>query len=345
MLSRQVAPLLRKFCKVSAYFTIASQRGHALTMLRSFKVILNFSTQYHVANADSSQASSTSTISPISQRRSVTPAAMPGILERLVNADEHPARCLQQPGQRRPTWCIVPAFGHGDQAFALSLFPGSLALRARRRLPPSRGSCAQTVFHTPCDASSHEKRPRVAIDIVVANEYPQLFSDRAAAVFVRGRDVVSDPSRSTDLDVFGRLFTTITDNFIFDRLTVIERTKAGTFDSRDMDEHVSAAVLGLNESTALSRVEPFDSPGRHHGLLESTLSGRTTIVRSLIRNQRVLGKRIRGCATSNARFEPENYTGSHDGFNSVRAAATRDKKLFSLSRVPATPMPHRHKIP
>jgi K+ potassium transporter len=38
MLSRQVAPLLRKFCKVSAYFTIASQRGHALTMLRSFKV-------------------------------------------------------------------------------------------------------------------------------------------------------------------------------------------------------------------------------------------------------------------------------------------------------------------
>src|SRR6516162_8292834 len=53
MLSRQVAPLLRKFCKVSAYFTIASQRGHALTMLRSFKVILNFSTQYHVAHADS----------------------------------------------------------------------------------------------------------------------------------------------------------------------------------------------------------------------------------------------------------------------------------------------------
>ena len=80
MLSRQVAPLPRKFCKVSAYFTIASQRGHALTMLRSFKVILNFSTKYHVAHADSSQASSTSTISPISQRRSVTPAAMPGIL-------------------------------------------------------------------------------------------------------------------------------------------------------------------------------------------------------------------------------------------------------------------------
>ena len=33
----------------------------------------------------------------------------------------------EQPGQRRPTRCIVPAFWHGDQAFALSLFPGSLA--------------------------------------------------------------------------------------------------------------------------------------------------------------------------------------------------------------------------
>src|SRR6516162_6087351 len=82
MLSCQVAPLLRKFCKVGAYFTIASQRGHALTMLRSFKVILNFSTQYHVAHADSfpSFQHVNNIISPISQRRSVTPAAMPGIL-------------------------------------------------------------------------------------------------------------------------------------------------------------------------------------------------------------------------------------------------------------------------
>jgi hypothetical protein len=44
MLSRQVAPLLRKFCKLSAYFTITTQRCHALTMLRSLKVILNFRT-------------------------------------------------------------------------------------------------------------------------------------------------------------------------------------------------------------------------------------------------------------------------------------------------------------
>jgi hypothetical protein len=69
MLSRQVAPLLRKFCKVSAYFTIASQRGHALTMLRSLKVILNFRTHAMWPLRTCSQASSTSTISPGSQRR------------------------------------------------------------------------------------------------------------------------------------------------------------------------------------------------------------------------------------------------------------------------------------
>src|SRR5262249_44601109 len=106
--------------------------------------------------------------------------------------------------------------------------------------------------------------------IVVANEYLQMFSNRAAAALVGGRDVASDQSRSTDLKVVRRLLAAITDNLIFDRLTLVERTKAGTLDSGDMDEHVSAAVLGLNESIALGRVEPFDSASSHHRLLECT---------------------------------------------------------------------------
>src|SRR6516225_3397576 len=77
----------------------------------------------------------------------------------------------------------------------------------------------------------------------------------------------------TDLQIVRRFLTAITDNLIFDRLTFIERAKAGTFDSGDMDEHVSAAVLGLNESIALRRVEPFDSAGSHHGLLEINIIG------------------------------------------------------------------------
>src|SRR5262245_56470117 len=129
MLARQVAPLLRKFCKVSAYFTIASQRGHALTMLRSFKVILNFSTQYHVAHADSLPSfQHVNNITNFPQGARLRQRPRREYFERLVNADEHPARCCRK---LRTTWAAAPdavhrpAFGHGDQAFALSLFPGS----------------------------------------------------------------------------------------------------------------------------------------------------------------------------------------------------------------------------
>jgi hypothetical protein len=51
MLSRQVAPLLRKFSKVSAYFTITTQRCHALTMLLS-QGNIELSYSCHVAHPD-----------------------------------------------------------------------------------------------------------------------------------------------------------------------------------------------------------------------------------------------------------------------------------------------------
>jgi hypothetical protein len=50
-----------------------------------------------------------------------------------------------------------------------------------------------------------------------------------------------------------RLLTAITTN-------LIERNKADTFDNGDMDEYVSAAVLRLNESIALCRVELLTMP-------------------------------------------------------------------------------------
>ena len=79
MLSRQVAPLPRKFCKVGACFIFNSLRGHALTMLRSLKVILNFHAHAARLMRSRSQASSTSTISLISQSRDVTLAAIAGV--------------------------------------------------------------------------------------------------------------------------------------------------------------------------------------------------------------------------------------------------------------------------
>src|SRR5215475_4997279 len=81
---------------------------------------------------------------------------------------------------------------------------------------------------------------------------------------------VTDPSLSMNLEIVCGLLAAIADDLIVDRLTFIERTKASTFDGGDMDEHVLAAGLGLNESVALRWVEPFDSASRHHRLLECT---------------------------------------------------------------------------
>src|SRR5262249_36853217 len=117
------------------------------------------------------------------------------------------------------------------------------------------------------------------------------------------RDVASDHSRLTDLQIVRRFLAAITENLIFDRLTLVERTKAGTLDGGDMDEHVSAAVLGLNESIALGRVEPFDSASSHHRLLRMHVGPHDH--RATAHPKSALSwESIQGCATSNARFEP-----------------------------------------
>src|SRR5215468_273774 len=73
-------------------------------------------------------------------------------------------------------------------------------------------------------------------------------------------------SWSANLEILRRLLAAIADDLEFDRLTLVERRKAGAFHGRDMDEHVLAPALGLNESVALRRVEPFDGASRHHRL-------------------------------------------------------------------------------
>src|SRR6516225_9213466 len=92
----------------------------------------------------------------------------------------------EQPGQRRPTGRGLPLFGHRDQAFALRQFPGSFA-RA------SDGFCLLAGFalgrffvrlatlHLTKNALALHllfEGPESLFDIVVANEYPQMFSDR-----------------------------------------------------------------------------------------------------------------------------------------------------------------------
>src|SRR5262249_35054502 len=77
-------------------------------------------------------------------------------------------------------------------------------------------------------------------------------------------------SRSTRFEIVRRLLAAVAGHFIVDHLALVERAQAGPLDRRDMDEHVSAAVLGLNEPKTLRRVEPFHCASSHHGLLVCT---------------------------------------------------------------------------
>src|SRR5262249_9791704 len=126
------------------------------------------------------------------------------------------------------------------------------------------------------------QHPESLIDVVVANEYLQMFSNRTAGDCRDAPSSVGRRSRSTRLQILRRLLAAVTDDFVFDNLTLVEGAQAGTLDRGDMDEHVPAAALGLNESIALRRIEPFHGASRHRGLLRvhGSHRGRTTIVRS-----------------------------------------------------------------
>src|SRR5215813_9037065 len=52
-------------------------------------------------------------------------------------------------------------------------------------------------------------------------------------------------------------------NLVADRLALVEGADAGTFHRADMDEHVLAPVIRLNETEALLRIEPLHFSRRH----------------------------------------------------------------------------------
>jgi hypothetical protein len=75
--------------------------------------------------------------------------------------------------------------------------------------------------------------------------------------------ICSAAGSALDLEVLCGRFALVRDFFVFDDLPLIEAAKAGFLDSRDMDKYVFAAVLRLNETVTLGRVEPFDRTLRH----------------------------------------------------------------------------------
>src|SRR5215467_402486 len=85
----------------------------------------------------------------------------------LSGCPSHSFAAQERFRSRLRTWAAAPdaAQAPAFSAWGSSLRAAPVSWRPCARdglLPPSRGSCARTVFHTPCGASSHEKCPRVA---------------------------------------------------------------------------------------------------------------------------------------------------------------------------------------
>ena len=74
--------------------------------------------------------------------------------------------------------------------------------------------------------------------------------------------------RSGRLEIARRLLAAFGDDFVADLLAFDERAHSGALDRADVNEHIVAAVVRLNESKALLAVKPLHSTCRHF-LLQS----------------------------------------------------------------------------
>src|SRR6266700_2836314 len=195
-----------------------------------------------------------------------------GSPRRAPRGDDNHTNDSPRPG-RRAARCDLLALGHGEQAFALRQLPGGFA-RAPDRFRLLAGLALRRFFirlaalHLTKDALALQllfEHLEGLIDVVVAYEYLQNVSDllSSAARAVKLLMV----ARSARFEILRRLLAAVADHLVLDHLTLVERGQAGALDRGDMDEYVSAAVLGLNESIAFRRVEPFHGTGSHHGLL------------------------------------------------------------------------------
>jgi hypothetical protein len=73
---------------------------------------------------------------------------------------------------------------------------------------------------------------------------------------------------SLDLEVSRGLLAAIGDDLVLELLSFVERAQTRPFDRRDMDEHVLAATLRLNEPVAFLRIEPLHSAESHVSISE-----------------------------------------------------------------------------
>ena len=67
----------------------------------------------------------------------------------------------------------------------------------------------------------------------------------------------------SDFKVFRRFFAAICYDFIFDLLAFVEASQTGLLNSRDVNENVFTACIGLDEAESLRAVEPLHGACSH----------------------------------------------------------------------------------
>src|SRR5205814_6114193 len=80
---------------------------------------------------------------------------------------------------------------------------------------------------------------------------------------ITSRNPEPNPAPSTDLQVLGRFLASVGDDFIMNRLAFVEGAQTSTLNRGNMDEHVLAAALRLNETIAFRWIEPLHRSCSH----------------------------------------------------------------------------------
>jgi hypothetical protein len=70
-------------------------------------------------------------------------------------------------------------------------------------------------------------------------------------------------TRSLDLEILRRRFSSVAYDLELDVLTFIECRQTGLLDRRNVHKYILPATVRLDESIAFGRIEPLHSPGRH----------------------------------------------------------------------------------
>jgi hypothetical protein len=161
---------------------------------------------------------------------------------------------------------VLASFGAGEQALATCLkspksdpiVPGQFRPRRPTFIPVQDDRIIRRPFHRGLPASRFENQSQAIL---------ALGDSRQAQGLGVPNTVDRHSDRSADLEVLGRFLAPIAHDFILNDLPLVEGTQSGALDRGNVDEHVLAAALRLNESVPFGRIEPLHRSFSHLRLL------------------------------------------------------------------------------